>query len=561
MPDDPALAPAIAPTRINTAVTGGTYPLPVYPFVEPAELAGQLGRHAVVVIGAGLAGLAAGADFSVRGIPAVVFDEDNTVGVRGASSRCICYERRSLQFFRRVGVYQRGAAEGVPWSVSRAFFGDREVECAALPHLPGAPQPAFINLQQFYVEWFLVDRIYELGIVDLRWKTRVSGVTPPADHVEVHVSTPAGQCTLQADWLIDCSGGRSAVPGRVGVDSQGASLLDRWCIADVRLGEGVSSPTERRAWLQAPFNAGHAVWMLPMADRVWRFDYQLPQGADAEAESHPQRVHARLRAQFGAELPYELVWLGAYISRSQCLAHFRAGRVFFAGDAAHVMSPFGARGGNAGVQDVENLVWKLALVLQGRAPEALLDSYEAERHPAAQQGIRAREATAQLLTPRPGGEVDAQARALLDPALLVTPALYAQSPLAHDGNWRGVHNAMLQLPDGRAADLVALPQHLDHAIADIMRGKLPTALAVRCAVLLPERYPVRFVQLGRGGELGALPPLVDAQALLEAQLGCVDEVSQVVFLRPDLYCAAPVAATQLQPVERTLRRLLGLGED
>jgi hypothetical protein len=120
---------------------------------------------------------------------------------------------------------------------------------------------------------------------------------------------------------------------------------------------------------------------------------------------------------------------------------------------------------------------------------------------------------------------------------------------------------MLQLPDGRAADLVALPQHLDHAIVDIMRGKLPTALAVRCAVLLPERYPVRFVQLGRGGELGALPPLVDAQALLEAQLGCVDEVSQVVFLRPDLYCAAPVAATQLQPVERTLRRLLGLGED
>jgi 3-(3-hydroxy-phenyl)propionate hydroxylase len=300
-----------------------------------------------------------------------------------------------------------------------------------------------------------------------------------------------------------------------------------------------------------------------MADGVWRFDYQLPQGADAEAEaqSHPQRVHARLAAQFGAEVACDLVWLGTYTYRSQCLAHFRAGRVFFAGDAAHVMSPFGARGGNAGVQDAENLVWKLALVLQGRAPEALLDSYEAERRPAAQQCIRASEATAQLLAPQPGGDVDRQARALLDPARLVTAARYAQSPLAHDGNWRAVHNVTLQLPDGRAADLVALLQHLDHAIVGIVRGELPAALAAQCAALLPERYPVRFVQLSRGGEPGALPPLVDAQGLLEAQLGFVDDAPQVVFLRPDLYCAAPVAATQLEPLEHALRRLLGLGED
>jgi 3-(3-hydroxy-phenyl)propionate hydroxylase len=560
VPDDPAVAPAIAPTRINTAVTGGRYELPVYPFVEPAELGGQLGRHPVVIIGAGLAGLAAAADFSVRGIPAVVLDEDDTVGVRGASSRGICYERKSLQLFQRVGVYERIAAKGVPWTVSRAFVGEREVDCVDLPRAPGLRQPPFINLQQFYVEWFLVDRIYEMGVVDLRWKTRVTGVTPHADHVEVHVSTPAGQYTLQTGWLIDCSGGRSAVPGWVGVDAQGGSLPDRWCIADVRFGEGDPLPVERRAWLQAPFNDGHVALVQPMADGVWRFDYQLPQGADAEAESHPQRVHERLAAQFGAELACELVWLGAYTSRSQCLAHFRAGRVFFAGDAAHVMSPFGARGGNAGVQDAENLVWKLALVLQGRAPEALLDSYEAERRPAAQQSIRASEQTAQLLARQPAADVQPQARALLDAARLAAPALYAQSPLAADGHWRAVHNVTLQLPDGRAADLVALLQHFDHAIVGIVRGELAPALAAQCATLLPERYPVRFVQLSRGGEPGALPPLVDAQGLLEAQLGFVGDAPQVVFLRPDLYCAAPVAATQLDPLERAVRRLLGLGD-
>jgi hypothetical protein len=131
----------------------------------------------------------------------------------------------------------------------------------------------------------------------------------------------------------------------------------------------------------------------------------------------------------------------------------------------------------------------------------------------------------------------------------------------HDGTWRAVHNVLLQLPDGRAADLVALLQHLDHAIIGVVRGALPAALAAQCAVLLPERYPVRFVQLGRGGEPGPLPPLVDAQGLLEAQLGFTGADPQVVFLRPDLYCGAPVAATRLEPLERALRRLLGLGED
>lgn len=606
MPDDPAVVPAIAPTRINTAVTGGQYELPVYPFVEPAELGGQLGRHPVVIIGAGLTGLAAAADFSVRGIPAVVLDEEDTVGVRGASSRGICYERKSLQFFQRVGVYERVADKGVPWTTTRAFVGEREVGCVEVPRAPGLRQPPFINLQQFYVEWFLVDRIYELGVVDLRWKTRVTGVTQHADYIEVHVSTPAGHYTLQAGWLIDCSGGRSAVPGWVGVDAHGASLPDRWCIADVRfaneqamqqpLNEHASGhalqllalqphvlqphasqqhlaplPPERRVWLRAPFNDAHAVWLQPMADGVWRFDYQIPHDADAEAESHPQRVHERLAAQFGAGVQCELVWLGAYTYRSQCLAHLRAGRVFFAGDAAHVMSPFGARGGNAGVQDAENLVWKLALLLQSRAPDALLDSYEAERRPAAQESIRASEETAQLLAGPASGDAEAQARALLEPARLAAPARYPQSPLANGGEWHAINNVAVQLPDGRAADLVTLLHHLDHAIIGVVRAgsgadlpaELPAELAAQCAVLLPERYPVRFVQLSRGGEPGTLPPLVDAQGLLEKQLAFSAAASgpQVVFLRPDLYAAAPIPATHLAPVERALRRLLALGDD
>jgi 3-(3-hydroxy-phenyl)propionate hydroxylase len=299
-----------------------------------------------------------------------------------------------------------------------------------------------------------------------------------------------------------------------------------------------------------------------MADGVWRFDYQIARDANAEAESHPERVHARLAAQFGADVACELVWLGTYTYRSQCLAHLRAGRVFFAGDAAHVMSPFGARGGNAAVQDAENLVWKLALVLQGRAPEVLLDSYEAERLSAAQQAIRASEDTSQLLASPAAAQADVQpevqARALLEPGRLAAPAQYAQSPLANGGSWHAVHNVAVQLPDGRVGDLMALLKHVEHAIVGVVHGALPAALAAQCVAVLPERFPVRFVQLTRGGETAVLPPLVDAQGLLAAQLAFSGDDPQVVFLRPDLYCAAPVPALQLGTIERALLQLLGL---
>lgn len=443
MPDDPAAVPV---TRVNTAVTGGRYELPVYPYVEPAELKGKLGRHPVVIVGAGLAGLAAACDFSLRGIPAVVLDEDDTVGVRGASSRAICYARKSLEYFRRLGVYERVAAKGVPWSVARSYAGAQEIDRIDFADAPGAEscQPPFVNLQQFYVEWFLVDRIYELAVVDLRWKTRVIGVTAHPDHVEVHVETPSGRYTLDTGWLIDCSGGRSAVPGWLGSPAAASDVLDRWCVCDVRLPE--PPPPERRCWIEAPFNDGNSAWQQPMADGVARFDYQLPATVDPVAASSVEAIGQRLQRQFGSAAERaELIWIGAYEYRSRCLQQFRRGRTLFAGDAAHLMSPFGARGGSAALQDAENLVWKLALVLQGRAPEALLASYEDERRPAALEDIRATEATARFLAPRSAAErelraaVLAQARGggfareLINPGRMSVPYAYDRSMLSLDG--------------------------------------------------------------------------------------------------------------------------------
>ncbi|MDL1862846.1 FAD-binding protein, partial [Betaproteobacteria bacterium PRO7] len=377
MPDDHTLPAAI---RTATAVTGGTYELPVYPFVEPAELRGERLRHPVVIVGAGLTGLTAACDCALRGIPAVVLDEDDTVGVRGAASRGICYAQKSLEIYKRLGIHDRMLAKGIQWSVGRTFAGSDEVYSFDLKKMQThsvSEQPPFINLQQFYLEWFLVERIYELGLVELRWKNRLIEIAPNEDHVVLTVVTPSGPYTLEASWVIDCCGAHSVIRDKLGVHATGSKIPDRWCISDVRFER--EPPAERWTWIEAPFNENRAVWQHLMADRVWRLDYQMPADADPEAISRPEVVADRLRRQFGPDVKYELVWVGPYAYRSLCLDTFRVGRVLFAGDAAHVMSPFGARGGNSGIQDADNLVWKLALVLEGKASERLLDSYAVEQ--------------------------------------------------------------------------------------------------------------------------------------------------------------------------------------
>ena len=124
---------------------------------------------------------------------------------------------------------------------------------------------------------------------------------------------------------------------------------------------------ERWTWIEAPFNQNRAVWQHLMADDVWRLDYQMDADADPGGGQRARRwLPSALRAQFGDDVDYELVWVGPYGYRSHVMERFREGRVFFAGDGAHGMSPFGARGGNSGIQDADNLVWKLAGSRRGR---------------------------------------------------------------------------------------------------------------------------------------------------------------------------------------------------
>ncbi|HUH93169.1 MAG TPA: FAD-dependent oxidoreductase [Casimicrobiaceae bacterium] len=412
-----------------------TYAPPVYPYRKPAELAGSPRRWPVIVVGAGPVGLVAAIDFAQRGVDVLLLDEDDTVS---AGSRAICWSKRTLEILDRLGCGERLVEKGVGWNVGRVYFGDEQVFQFDLLPESGHRRPAFINLQQYYVEQFLVERAEALG-VELRWRHRVVDVEPRADRVEARVSTPDGEYVAHADWLIAADGARSPIRTLLGLESEGQVFRDRFLIADVHMHS--EFPAERRFWFDPPFHRHQSALLHRQADHVWRCDFQLGWEADPEEEKKPERVLPRVRAMLGDDVEFELEWASVYTFQCRRMRSFRRGRVLFAGDAAHLVSPFGARGANSGMQDADNLVWKLTLVLRGLAPERLLDSYDAERCPAADENIRHSTRSTDFITPKSAASRTFRdavlalakrhpfARRLVNSGRLSLPAILVDSPL------------------------------------------------------------------------------------------------------------------------------------
>lgn len=377
------------------------------PYRRPPELDAAGSRRPVVVVGAGPVGLAAAIDLGQRGIPVLLLDDDDTVSV---GSRAICWSKRTLEILDRLGVAAPMEAKGITWKVGKVFHQDRLVYGFDLLPEEGHKHPAFINLQQYYVEEYLIDRIASMPSVELRWRHKVVGIEPGPDGAALTVETPDGTCRIDADWVLACDGARSPVRKMMGLSFDGQVFEDRFLIADVRMKAGF--PTERWFWFDPPFHPGQSALLHRQADDVWRIDLQLGWGADPEEEKKPDRVIPRLKAMLGEDARFELEWVSVYTFQCRRLARFRHGRVIFVGDSAHQVSPFGARGGNGGIQDSDNLVWKLALVLWGEAPERLLDSYDEERIHGADENIRNSTRSTDFITPKGPG-----AKALRDAVL------------------------------------------------------------------------------------------------------------------------------------------------
>jgi 3-(3-hydroxy-phenyl)propionate hydroxylase len=395
---------------------GTGYVLPEYAtVVPPAVTTGAVEHHRVLIVGGGLAGLTLACSLAQLGVDCVLLDEDNTVGVKGASSRGICYTQKSLEIFDKLGIYHRIAAKGVQWSVGRTFAGDDEVYSFDLKQQNNfslSQQPAFINIQQFYNEGFLVERIGELGHAQIRWNNRVTRFSNAQGMATFTIATPAGEYAATADYVVDATGSKSPFRQWLGVGVTAKQGDDRWCIADVRF--NIRPPAERHTWIEAPFNDQRAVWQHLMADDVWRIDYQMAPDADPAYVSREDVVRERLAKQFGADTQVDIVWVGPYAYRSECVDAMcvelttqdgtQCSQVFFIGDSAKVVSPFGARGGNTGIADADNLAWKLAAVVHGHAVPGLLHSYHAERHEAATTNVQVTNRTARFLRPADGIE-------------------------------------------------------------------------------------------------------------------------------------------------------------
>ena len=561
----------------NYQFTAGTgYELPEYPFVAPPELQSEkVVRHPVVIVGGGITGLTLACSLARLGVKAVLIDEDNTVGVKGASSRGICYTQKSLEIFERLGIFERIAAKGVQWSVGRTFAGEDEVYSFDLRqqgnfHL--SSQPPFINIQQFYIEGFLVERIQELGVVDLRWQNRLTAFEQNAECATLTVETPAGSYRIEAEHVIDATGSHSPLRKWLDVPFDSRRGDDRWCIADVRF--STRPPLERHTWIEAPFNENRAVWQHLMADDVWRIDYQMAPNADPEYVSREDVVRERLQRQFGADVQVDIVWVGPYAYRSECVHGMRHGHVYLMGDSAKVVSPFGARGGNTGVADADNLAWKLAAVLRGKAAPALLESYNQERLEAAQQNVNVTNRTARFLRPADGSErlfrqaaigLAKQypfARSLINTGRMAVANPYSRSSVcsyargsAAGQSVQNVHFAWADGQPGKVNDL------LDWAAGDLLLlvfGE-PSHTGLQRLRRLAATAPVRSVQV------------VDARSAPQAAEHVLDSEGQLqgacqmsghgwALLRPDGYLAASGYAINGSLVE-AIERSLGLRGD
>lgn len=497
--------------------------------------AGDAARHSVVVVGAGPVGLSLAIDLAQRGQSVVLLDDADRIG---EGSRAICFSKRSLEYWDRLGIGQRMVDKGVVWSVGKIFHGASQLYQFNLLPEQGHKRPAFINLQQFYAEAYLVDRVQELAAIDLRWRNKVTGLEQRNDHVLLTVDTPDGPYRIHANFVVACDGARSSLRQMVGAEFVGQEFEDQFLIADVKM--TAAFPTERWFWFDPPFHAGRSALLHKQPDDIWRIDLQLGRFADPAFEKQPENVRPRIARMLGHD-KFEFEWISLYRFQCRRMDKFVHGRVIFAGDAAHQVSPFGARGANSGLEDAENLAWKLDRILRRASPETLLESYHIERGAAADENIRESTRSTDFMAPNSHQEARLRkavlslaketefGKRMVNGGRLSVPSTY-DSPLstADTEAWRGGPRPGASMPDAPVAARSGQPAYLTDAF--IEEGKRFTLLEFANGADVEAPDEVGVIRIG--GKDGLSDPAGLVGARYDAEPGTA------YLLRPDGYVAA-----------------------
>ncbi|AEG48142.1 monooxygenase FAD-binding protein [Sphingobium chlorophenolicum L-1] len=501
----------------------------------------------VVIVGAGPVGLTVALDLGRRGHRVTVLNRLDCVA---AGSKAICFAKRTLDIWDRLGVGERMVEKGVVWNVGKVFWGEAADPIYSFDMLPVKHQkmPGFINLQQYHAEEILHEALAQLPNVEIRWGHEVVGVQPREDGVTLDVVVEEESYSIDGPWVIACDGSRSPVRQMLGLDFEGRVFEDNFLIADIKVNE--DRPAERWFWFDPPFNPGQSALLHKQPDDVWRLDFQLGWNIDREACILPENVAPYVRGMLGDDIEFEQIWYSVYTFQCRRMAHFVHGRVVFAGDSAHLVSPFGARGCNGGVADADNLGWKLDLVLRGAAPVSLIESYDYEAIVTADENILNSTRSTDFMTPK-----SLASRAMRDAVLELAQGHAFARPFVNSGR--------LSTAVSYPASALSTADEPDAVWAGIRPGNVALDAPTGNGWLLEHLTGGRFVLLTCQASVDAPPGVVhlalehigDPEGLATGRYDL--QRGSAYLIRPDQYVAARWRQPTAQGVAAALNRAKG----
>lgn len=370
----------------------------------------------VIVVGAGPTGLLLAGDLAAAGIAVRVLEKRS---LESNLTRAFALHARALEYLDARGLADELVAQGFPVDELRVALGSGQQATLSLRH-PESRFPFVLMVQQARTEQLLLRRAEELGAEIVRG-AEVIDVRERGEEVEAEIR---GEKRMErASYLIGADGAHSVVRERLGIEFRGTPYGTRLLLADVRLREPLPAAIN-------PFIGKDGVALLPPYGDGWFRATIWDRRARATALDEPLSVEeiadSLARISNGAVHAEEMRWSTRFLSERRHARHYRRGRIFLAGDAAHTHSPMGAMGMSVGILDAGNLSWKLVAALRGWAPAWLLDSYETERAPHARRTIAISDLILRAaLAPRPLQPL----RAYLLPRLLRAPAMMNRARL------------------------------------------------------------------------------------------------------------------------------------